>query len=115
MKCQPSLCPKTFRIGREIGRELFIAWLYGGHVLDEESHLLPHASPNDHVVAVQARRSALTIENLVANVIVDEALQFLPGWRSPPSAGEAIRERGDALRGNDDLRGCFCVILADYA
>ena len=93
MEGQPVLGPKPFRIGCEIGRELFIARLCGSHVLGEEFHLLPHAAANDEVVAVEAGRPAFAIENLVADVILDEALQFLLGRRAPPGAGE-IGRRG---------------------
>ena len=96
MEGQPVLGPKAFRIGREIGRELFVARLCGGHVLGEELHLLPHAAANDEVVAVQARRPAFAIENLVADVILDQALQFLLGRRPPPRAGESVGQGGDA-------------------
>ena len=96
MECQPILGPEPFRIGCEIGRELFVARLCGSHVLGEEFHLLPHTAANDEVVAVQARRPAFAIENLVADVVLDEALQFLLGRRTPPRAGESVREGGDA-------------------
>ena len=96
MERQPVLGPEPFRIGREIGRELLVARLCGSHVLGEEFHLLPHAAANDDVVAVEARRPAFAIENLVADVILDEALQFLLGRRAPPSASETVGEGGDA-------------------
>ena len=96
MECQPVLGAETFRIGREIGRELLIARLCGSHVLGEEFHLLPHTAANDDVVAVQARRPAFAIENLVADVILDEALQLLLGRRAPPGASESVCEGGNA-------------------
>ena len=91
MKRQPILGPKPLRIGCQMGRELFIAWLRGRHVLGEEFHLLPHAAANDEVVAVQPRGPSFAIENFVANVILDEALQFLFGRRAPPGAGKSVR------------------------
>ena len=98
MERQAVLGPKPLRIGCKIGRELFIARLCGGHVLGEKLHLLPHAAANDDIVAVQAGRSALAIEHLVANVVLDEALQFLLARRAPPCAGETVREVGDPRR-----------------
>ena len=115
MECQPVLGPKPFRIGCEIGRELFIARLCGSHVLGEEFHLLPHTAANDDIVAVQARRPAFAIENLVADVILDEALQLLLGRRTPPSTSELVCEGGNARRRNDDLRGRLGVLLVDHA
>ena len=114
-ECQPILGPEPFRIGCKIGRELFVARLRGSHVLGEEFHLLPHAAANDDVVAVQARRPAFAIENLVADVVLDEALQLLLGRRTPPGAGEPVGEGGDARRRNDDLRGRLGVLLVDQA
>ena len=115
MEGQPVLGPKPFRIGCEIGRELFVARLRGSHVLGEKFHLLPHAAANDEIVAVEARRPAFAIENLVADVILDEALQLLLGRRAPPGASESVREVGNARRRNDDLRGRLGVLLADQA
>ena len=92
MECQPVVGSKPIRIGCEIGRELFIARLCRGHVLGEEFHLLPHTAANNEVVAVQARSPAFAIENLVADVILDKALQFLLGRRAPPSASESVCE-----------------------
>ena len=110
---QPVLGAKPLRIGCQIGRELFVAWLRGSHVLGEKFHLLPHAPANEEIVAVQARRLAFAIENLVANLVLDEALQFLLGRRTPPGPREPVCEVGHALGRNDDLRGRLGVLLAD--
>jgi hypothetical protein len=53
---------------------------------------LPHTTANDEVVAVQARRPAFAIENLVADVILYQALQLLLGRRPPPGASESVGE-----------------------
>ena len=98
-----------------MGRELVIARLYGRHVLGEEFHLLPHTAANDDVVAVETRRPPFPIENLVADVILDQAFQLLRGRRPPPRTGEPVRQRGDARRRNDDLRGGLGILLADQA
>ena len=76
---QPILGAKALRVGCQIGRELFVARVRGSHVLGEKFHLLPHAPADDEVVAVKARRPAFAVENLVADVVLDEALQFLLG------------------------------------
>ena len=96
MECQPIFGPEPFRIGCEIGRELFIARLRGSHVLGEEFHLLPHTTANDEVVAVQARCPAFAIENLVADVILDETLQLLLRRQAPPGASESFCKGGNA-------------------
>src|SRR5687767_3111378 len=95
MKCHAIFGPEPVQIGCEIGCELFIARLHGSHVFREEFHLLPHTAANDEVIAVQARRPAFAIENLVADEILDEALQLLLGWRASPSASKSVCEGGD--------------------
>ena len=109
------LGPKPLGIGCQIGRELFFGCLGGSRVLGEKFHFLPHAAANDHIVAVEARRPAFAIENLLADVILDESLQLLFGRRPPPSASESVREVGNARFRNDDLRGSLGVLLADHA
>ena len=74
---QPVLGPEPLRVGREVGRELLLGRLRGSHVLGDELHLLPQAAADDDVVAVEARRPAFAIEDLVADVILDQALQLL--------------------------------------
>ncbi len=116
VKSQAFLGPELLGMGCQIGGKLFLARLNGGHVLSEKFHLLPHAAANDDIVSVQAGRSAFAVEHLVANVVVNEALQFLLSRRTPPCAGEAIRKGGDARHGDDNLgrRLCF-VLLAEHA
>jgi hypothetical protein len=63
-------------------------------VLHEKLELLPEAPPNDGVLAVETHRSGLTRGHLLADVVVDEALQLLlRGW-TPPGPGKA---RGQVL------------------
>ena len=77
MECKLILNSKSFRTGREIGRKLLVARFRDGHILGEKLHFLSHAAANDDVVAVETCRSALAVEYLIPNVVVDEALQFL--------------------------------------
>ena len=89
-----------------MGSVSFLFWFGGGGVFffplasppafGSEFSLLPPAAGGGEVVAVQARRPAFAIENLVADVILDEALQLLLGRRAPPSAREPVCEGGDA-------------------
>ena len=88
MERQSVLGPEPLRVRCEIGRELLVARLRGSHVLGEEFHLLPHAPANEEIVAVEARCLAFAVENLVADVVLDEALQLLLG-----SAAAARYER----------------------
>jgi hypothetical protein len=75
---------------------LFIARLDGSHVLGEEFHLLPHTAANDAVIAIQPRRPAFSVENLLPNVILYEALQLLVCRRALPRAPKSICEGGNA-------------------
>ena len=77
MECQMILRPEAFRIGLKIGGKLRLARFWDGRIFREELHLLPHAAADDDVVAVKASRAALAVEHFVANIVINEALQFL--------------------------------------
>src|SRR6185312_3731929 len=98
-ECQAILDLEPLRMRRNIGGELFRGRLRANYVFGDKLHLLPHAATNDDVVPIQSRRLALTIENLVANVVFDEALQFLLGWLATPCASEAVGQVCHACRG----------------
>ena len=102
---------ELLRVGLEIGRKLFLARLCGGNVFSEKLHLLPHAATNDDVVAVEAGRPAFAVEHFIANVVIDEALQFLFARRAPPCAGESVRKVGNPCGRNDDLRSGASAFL----
>ena len=114
-ECKTILDPEPLWISRKMVGKLFLGRLRVDHVFGDKFHLLPHAATNDDIVAVQSSRLALTIENLVANVVFDEVLQFLLGWRATPCASEAVGQVCHARRGNDDLRGCISFLLVDDA
>jgi len=59
--------------------------------------------------------SALAVEHLVANVVLDEALQFLLARRPPPRPRKSVAEVGDPRGGNNDFRGRFCALFAGEA
>ena len=109
---QPVLGAKPLRIGCQIGRELFVAWVRGSHVLGEKLHLLPHPPADDGVVAIEPKNLALAIKHFVANAALDEAKQFLGDWRALPCPRETIGQVLDLSRGNDDL-GRLRLLLAD--
>ena len=113
MEGQTFLGSELLRMRCQIIGKLFLARLDCGDVLGEEFHLLPDAAANDDIVAVQSGRSSFAIENLFADVIIDQALQFLLAWRTPPRPGEPIYQGGYARRGNNDLgEGLWLVLLA---
>jgi hypothetical protein len=103
-------------MGCQKGGKLLLAGVRGRYILSEEFHLLSYAPTNDDVISVQAGRSALAIEDLLPNVVLDKTLQFLLGRRTSPRAGKALREGRDARRGDDDFGGSLCfVLLAEHA
>src|SRR3981189_2636377 len=107
------LGPEALRVGLQIGSKLLLARFRDGHIFGEKFHFLPPAARNNDVGAVQAGRPALAVEHLVANVVIDEALQFLFARLALPRTGETIRKVGDPKRRNDDLRGSLIGLLAD--
>jgi len=109
------LGPEALRIGGEIGRKLLIIRLRYVHVLGEKFHLLPHAASNDSVVAVEAGRPALAVENLVANVVLNQVLQFLLARQPSPRPRKSVAEVGDPGGGNHEFLGRLRVLLADEA
>ena len=115
MECDLILGSKALRIGRKIGGKLLIARLGCGHVLGQKFHLLPHTTAYDDVVPVQAGCSALAVEHLVADVVLDQALQFLLARRPPPRPRKSVAEVGDPRGGNNDFLGRVCASLADEA
>src|SRR5690349_2371045 len=115
MECELVLGAEAFRICRQIGRKLLIARLGCGHVLGEKFHLLPDAAANDDVVALQAGGSALAVEDLVADIVLDQALQFLLTWRPSPRSRKSVAEVGDPRGGYHDSLGRVRVSLAREA
>jgi len=77
MECKLILGSEALRIGREIRRKLLVTRLGYRHVIREKFHLLSHAAANDDVVAVQTGRSALAVEYLIPDIVLDQSLQFL--------------------------------------
>src|SRR6202521_5946742 len=105
MECQMIFSPEALRVSLKIGSKLLLVRLRRRYIFGEKLHFLPHAAANDDVVSVQAGRSALAVEHFVANVVIDEALQFLLARRAPPRTGEAVRQIGNPRRRNDDPCG----------
>ena len=86
-----------------------------GNFFGKKFHLLPHAAPNDDVVAVKPSGSACAVEDLVTDIVLDQAIQFLLARRPPPSLRKAIAKIGDLRGGNDDLIGRFSASLGNEA
>jgi hypothetical protein len=64
---------------------------------------LPHAAADDDVVAIKPRCSSRAVEHFVADIVLDQVLQFLPARLSPPRPRKSVREVGDPRSGNNDL------------
>jgi hypothetical protein len=56
----------------------------GGHVLGQELHLLRHAALDDLVVLVEAHRDRLAVEDLLLDLVLDQALELLRRRRAAP-------------------------------
>ena len=113
MECHTVICSEALWMGLEKIYELRFGWFGDGNFFGKKFHLLPHAAANDGVVAVKPRRPACAVEDLIADVVFDQAIQFLLARRSPPSLREAIPKIGDPRGGNNDLLGRFSASLCD--
>jgi hypothetical protein len=113
VECKAILSREALRVSPEIGRKVLVGRFGNGCIFREKLHLLPHAAADDDVVAVEARRSALSVEYFVADIVVDEALQFLFVRRALPCAGETIRQVGNAGSRNNNPFGRFGFLPVD--
>ena len=84
-----------------------VSWFRDGNFFSKKFHLLPHAPPNYGVVAVKPGGPACAVEDLVTDVVFDQAIQFFLARRPPPSLRKAIAKIGDLRGGNNDLLGRF--------
>jgi hypothetical protein len=77
-----------------------------GHVLEEELHLLDQPAPDDRIIFVQAECQRLAVEDLLADVALDQAVQLLGGDR-PALLPRPPRLQARHLGGGDldHLRG----------
>ena len=81
------------RVRRQEFRERIFRWLFGtGGVLRDELQLLAQTPADDRVVPVEAQGDALPVQDLFADVILDEALQLLPGLEPALLADATIAE-----------------------
>ena len=63
-------------------------WAAEAPHVDDELELLPDPAPHHGVIAIEAQRDALAIEDLFLHPVVDEALQFSSEW---PDAARRAR------------------------
>ena len=95
--------PETIRIGGEKGRKLAFGRFGDRNLFGQKLHLLPHAAADDDVIAIKPGCSSRAVEDFVANIILDQVLQFLLARRSPPRPRKSIRKVGDPRSGNNNL------------
>src|SRR5882724_7888162 len=96
------------------GLELLIRRGYRlGSLLGEELQLLPQATADDGVVAVQAHDHCLAVPHLVTDVVVNQACQLLcRGW-ALPGAREADRQMLKVAGRDHDLASPCTAAVAD--
>ena len=75
----------------------------GGHVLGQELHLLRHAALDDLVVLVEAHRERLAVEDLLLDLVLDHAREFLRRRRAAPLRLVQQGELGDLVDRQPDL------------
>ena len=112
-ECEMIFGLEVLRVGLKIGGKLLLGRLRDSQIFSEKFHFLPYTAANDHVVAVEARRSTLAVEHLVANVIIDEALQFFFARRALPRTDETVGQIGNPSRRNNYSCGRFSFLPVD--
>jgi hypothetical protein len=106
-ECETILRLETFGVGLKISSKLRLAGLRDRRVFREKLHLLSNATSDYDVVAVEAGCPAFAVKNFIANIVVDEALQFIFTRPALPRTGEAIGQIGNPRRRNNDSIGLF--------
>ena len=97
------LAQEPLRVVRDVGLQLRVRGLGVGDLRRYELHLLPQAPPDDHVVLVETHREGFPVEDLVADVVGDQALGLAGARRAPPDALERFLQAGDLAGRDDDL------------
>jgi hypothetical protein len=107
---------KGLRMVRQVGMQLVLGGLkLGSEVTREKLHLLPQATANDGVVAIQPQGNGLTVEDFLADVVLDEPFQLCGRGRTLPGAREADGEVCNLTRCNDDLPWLCATFLVHQA
>ncbi len=90
---QTGLDGKVFRVCIEIGLQVLVG---GGSqrsdVLRQQLQLLPQAAADHDIVLIQAHRPAFAISDLLAHVVLQQALEFLGRRRTLPGAAKRVEQ-----------------------
>ena len=84
-------------------------------ILADELHLLAQPAADHDVVALEAERQGLAIEDLFLHVALDQALELRLAGRPAPGSLEKLGEVLDLGFGHHDLVGPLLDLPADQA
>ena len=90
---QSGLATEAIRVGEQVRLELRLrGLLLRGDVFGEELELLLQAATDDRIVAVEAHGQRLTIEDFLADLLLDQPTQLIRRRRAQPEARERKSE-----------------------
>ena len=84
-------------------------------ILADELHLLAQPAADHDVVLLEAERECLAIEDLLLDVVLDQAVEFRRGRRPAPRALEQLGQVPDFRLGDHDPIRPFVGHFADHA
>src|SRR4030095_13756630 len=91
------------RVSREIRFQVRVSWFQlHGDVFGDELELLPQTPPNDRIVLPKFERRCFPHGDLLANPVVDQALQLIIRWRALEGSGVGRNKMCNLSLRNDD-------------
>ena len=96
--------PKVVGMRFQKSLQLFIAGIVLlMKVLGQKLHFLSKPAANDRVILFQAKLQGFAVVDFLANVVVDDVLDFIRLRRALPDSGPTIHENPDLGTGHNDL------------
>jgi hypothetical protein len=84
-------------------------------ILAQKLHLLAQPAADHDVVALEAERQGLAVEDLLLDMILDQAVELRRGRRPAPGSPEQLGQIPDLGFGHHDLVRPLLGRLADHA
>ena len=111
-KAEDGFDPVGILVCFQIMKEVFLGRPnLSGEVCCDEFHLLPHTTPNDRIVLVQADSQCFSVKNFLGDEFVDKSIQFFVARRTLPDFFKGICQSLNSARSDDNFscwtRGIF--------
>ena len=92
---------------------LICRFCQGTKVLRNKFHLLPHATPNNHVVAVEPHCERFPVVNLLTQVIVDQTLKLSLCWWAHAGFLPRLNQSFKLSGGDNNFVGSKLIRIAE--